>query len=156
MNPYNGFSGEQREAAQRWLNKKWESGELPRPKKCCGCGQTKGIIHAHAENYDEPYEINLTRYPLCYRCHIALHCRKMHPAGWRHYLELLRAGWSWKPIFKPNFGAIISMLSSRTERFGTPSGPPRPVLVFDTMFDEVIVRKPYKPKPDPNNPELEL
>lgn len=55
MNPYNGFTGDQRNRAQRWLNSQWAAGHFPRPAQCCACGQADGIIDAHAEDYSEPF-----------------------------------------------------------------------------------------------------
>jgi len=151
MNSYNGFTAEQRNAAQRWLVQRWNSGTLPRPKECCACGQTKGIIHQHAEDYSQPFGENLTKYPLCYRCHMALHMRFRLPRGWEYYLATLRTGWTWKPIFKPSFGLVSSMMNRRPTLRGKPSGPPRPVLVFDTMFDDAPKRAPVS-----KNHELNL
>jgi hypothetical protein len=48
---YNGFSGCQRDRAQRWLNKEWDAGGLARSSECVACGQTEGVIQAHAEDY---------------------------------------------------------------------------------------------------------
>ena len=53
MKDNNGFSGKQRERAQRWLNKEWNARRLARPTECVACGQTDGIIQAHAEDYSD-------------------------------------------------------------------------------------------------------
>lgn len=131
MNSYNGFSPAQRMKAQRWLNEQWDSGALPRPSKCCACGQTKGIIHAHAEDYSEPFGDHTHAYHLCYRCHITLHCRFRNRAAWNRYKQLLRDGWNWQPIYGNNFPAIEQFMAGG----GHPDtqGEPRPSLVFDEM-----------------------
>lgn len=136
MTSYNGFPPEQRERAQRWLVKQWNSGAVPRPSKCCACGQTKGIIHAHAEDYSEPFGENLLRYPLCYRCHITLHCRFKNKEGWTRFIRLLHEGWSWVPLLTPSFGLITSFMNGNEEP--TIPGPPRTKLIFDTMLTNRI------------------
>ena len=129
MNSYNGFSPEQREKAQRWLRSQWESGALARPSTCCACGQTRGIIHAHAEDYSEPFGDQTHAYHLCYRCHICLHCRFRYPAGWEAYKVSLRQGAIWAPIFRADFNEIVKTLSGTA--LPVSKGLLRSRLVFD-------------------------
>lgn len=76
MNPYNGFTPAQRNKAQKWLNKMWDSGQLARPCRCASCGQEDGLIQAHAEDYSEPFAPGKTdQYHLCFACHMFVHCR---------------------------------------------------------------------------------
>ena len=91
MNSYNGFSPSQRVKAQNWLNKKWASGTLVRPTKCCACGQTEGLIDAHAEDYSEPFEAGKTdKFHLCRKCHMQVHRRFANPRSWLSYKELVK------------------------------------------------------------------
>lgn len=131
MTYYNGFSPAQRTKAQRWLNEQWEAGAFPRPSKCCACGQTKGIIHAHAEDYSEPFGAHTHAYHLCYRCHITLHCRFRSRSSWEKYKEILRAGYNWEPIHRANFDLIQRFLAQPNPP--AEKGEPRPVLIFDQM-----------------------
>ena len=86
MKDYNGFSGKQRDRAQRWLNKEWSTDRLARPSECMACGQTEGIIDAHAEDYSEPFRASVTdEYHLCKRCHYMVHARSRNPKAWREY-----------------------------------------------------------------------
>jgi len=86
MNSYNGFTPSQRVKAQNWLNKQWASGALARPSKCCACGQTEGIIDAHAEDYSEPFEAGKTdKFHLCRKCHMQVHRRFANPQSWIRY-----------------------------------------------------------------------
>jgi hypothetical protein len=76
LKDYNGFSGKQRERAQRWLNKGWTAGRLARPSECVACGQTEGVIQAHAEDYLEPFRAGVTDgFHLCIICHAMVHAR---------------------------------------------------------------------------------
>ncbi len=93
MREYNGFSGEQRAKAQRWLNAQWSAGRFARPSRCCACGQTHGVIDAHAEDYSEPFTASkLMSYPLCFVCHMMVHCRFKNPAAWHRYRQLIGRG----------------------------------------------------------------
>lgn len=111
MNSYNGFSSAQRYKAQRWLNARWADGAFPRPSRCCACGQMDGIIHAHAEDYSEPFAHGKTdEYPLCFCCHMMVHCRFLNPAAWKRYREMIGEGWVHAPVRSfPQFqGQLLS------------------------------------------------
>jgi hypothetical protein len=89
---YNGFAGKQRNRAQRWLNKEWSAGRLARPSECVACGQTEGIIEAHAENYSEPFRAGVTdAFHLCKRCHTKVHARSRNEKAWREYRAKIEA-----------------------------------------------------------------
>jgi hypothetical protein len=77
---YNGFFGAQRDRAQRWLNREWGAGRLVRPSECVACGQTEGVIQAHAEDYSEPFRAGVTDgFHLCVICHTMVHFRSKNP-----------------------------------------------------------------------------
>lgn len=104
MKDYNGYSGAQRDKAQRWLNAQWAAGAFPRPSRCCACGQTHGIIDAHAEDYSEPFAHGKTdEYPLCFVCHMMVHCRFRHPAAWAAYRRHIGNGYLFQPFYTRNF-----------------------------------------------------
>lgn len=93
MKGYNGFTGEQRIEAQKWLNQQWDAGLLPKPTQCHACGQTKGRIDAHAEDYSIPYAAGKTdQYHLCFRCHMMVHCRFRNKAAWKLYIDCIASG----------------------------------------------------------------
>lgn len=103
MKSYNGFSPEHRNRAGAWLRQQWAAG-LPRPSKCCACGQTEGIFDAHAEDYSEPFMAGKTdQYPLCFTCHMMVHCRFRNRAEWNHYREMIADGFRGAPSFKRDF-----------------------------------------------------
>ena len=112
MNPYNGFSGEQRARANTWLNAQYAARAVRRPSAClAGCGQTHGLFHHHAESYAEPFGPHIHMYPICYTCHIMLHCRFRSPLAWKRYLRLLLLGWRFRNPAGNDFGHIKNILS---------------------------------------------
>ena len=127
MNSYNGFSPQQRTAAQKWLNKAWAAGTLPRPSKCHGCGQTDGPIDAHAEDYSTPFGPHLQAFELCYLCHIMLHCRFRSPGAWNRYRDVIRAGRRYRPQGR-NFNAVKRLLNGEVLPYDTCDPPSPPAL----------------------------
>jgi hypothetical protein len=104
MSPYNGFTEAQRNEAQKWLNNQWDSGAMERPHTCCACGQTEGVMDAHAEDYSKPYEQGKTdQYHLCFTCHMMVHCRKREPIKWKAYKEAVLDGVRYAPHYTRNW-----------------------------------------------------
>lgn len=87
---YNGFSPQQRDRVQAYLNRQWTTGALPRPALCIACLQDEGAIHGHLENYDLPD----TFVALCITCHLVLHGRFRHAEAWQGYCDHVAAGWT--------------------------------------------------------------
>jgi len=109
MKEYNGFSSEQRTKAQGWLNRQWRAGSLDKPTLCCACGQDKGVIDAHAEDYSEPFAKGKTDgFHLCFRCHMMVHCRDNNKDAWKRYKAALTAGITFEPFLTRNFGLFVS------------------------------------------------
>jgi hypothetical protein len=104
LRDYNGFTGSQRTKAQGWLNRNWAAGTFARPDRCCACDQTEGVIDAHAEDYSEPFTYGkLMRYPLCFVCHMMVHCRHRDPKRWALYCRLIGEGWMPPAYLTRNF-----------------------------------------------------
>lgn len=104
MSPYNGFTEAQRNEAQKWLNEQWNSGAFDRPHKCCACGQTEGVLDAHAEDYSKPYQQGKTdQYHLCFTCHMMVHCRHRAPAEWKAYKANVLSGIRYAPHYSRNW-----------------------------------------------------
>ena len=139
MNSYNGFTGAQRTAAQRWLNTEWNAGRLQRPIECVACGQNKGPIHAHAEDYSEPFKAGKTdRYHLCFCCHMVVHCRFKNRGSWREYRRIIAAGGGrFGPITSwPAFtGTILQTPSARLESKVTYRGLTRPDVLGQMVVE---------------------
>lgn len=96
MKSYNGFTPAQRSEAGRWLRGEFKKGTLKRPTKCCACGQTEGRIDCHQEDYSKPYGPHLIETPLCFNCHMILHCRFRNREKWDQYRARLREGYRFK------------------------------------------------------------
>lgn len=103
MDEYQGFTHRQRMKALRWLNREYAAGRRTRPTECDGCGQTEGIIEAHSEDYSEPFGDHIGGLGLCYRCHMALHCRLKAPEAWKLYRQAICCGVRFKPFEKRNW-----------------------------------------------------
>jgi hypothetical protein len=104
---YNGFTGEQRDLAQSWLNAQWRSGALARPLNCCACGQTAQPIDAHAEDYSEPFRKGLTdEFHLCFICHMMVHCRHRSQEAWCLYRHMVESGGRAIPVGGRHFPAF--------------------------------------------------
>ncbi len=104
---YNGFSGAHRDKAQAWLRGEWTSGRLARPSVCCACGQDRGIIDAHAEDYSEPFAAGKTDgFHLCFTCHMILHCRFRNRENWDRYRAAVRAGGHFAAVMNRDFGTF--------------------------------------------------
>lgn len=107
MRAYNGYSENDRRRAQAWLNRQWQTCVLARPVQCVACGQDKGIIEAHAEDYSEPFAAGKTdQFHLCFTCHLMVHCRFRHPDDWRYYKAVIRRGGRYAPVFSRNIGGF--------------------------------------------------
>jgi len=138
MKPYNGFSGEARDRAQRWLRAEWTSGRLARPSVCCACGREKGVIDAHAEDYSEPFRVGETdEYHLCFNCHM-VHCRFRNREGRDRYRAAIAAGGHFAATFKRDFGRFAAEHLDGPERYeralqGFVPGPAPTRLVLDEI-----------------------
>jgi hypothetical protein len=109
VQPYNGFSGRQRSRAQTWLNRQWKAGALARPMQCVACGQSMGIIDAHAEDYSEPFAAGKTdQYHLCFTCHMMVHCRFGNPEAWQYYKSVIRRGGRFAPSYERDIGGLCA------------------------------------------------
>lgn len=119
MKGYNGFSPEQRDKAQAWLRRQWDAGALERPTVCVACGQTQGIFDGHAEDYTEPFGPHLQAWPLCYLCHMMLHCRFGGGAeAFERYVRILEAGYRFPAFQKRNFDTVRRLLNSDEKAWG--------------------------------------
>lgn len=119
MQTYNGYSGLQRRRAQVWLYRRWKSGVLIRPIRCVACGQDRGIIDRHAEDYSEPFAAGKTdEFHLCFTCHMMVHCRFRCPEDWRYYKTVIESGGRYAPVFTRNIGGF------RAKHIGGKRPPP--------------------------------
>lgn len=85
---YNGFTGEYRNKVGQKINRMVKAGQMVIPNKCDICGQTKGVMVPHLEDY---YQIQ-TAVPVCVCCHMILHSRFSRPNRWINLLHAVREG----------------------------------------------------------------
>ena len=104
---YNGFTGSQRMKAYRWLMAEYSAGRRHKPVRCDACLQERGVIEPHSEDYSAPYGDNIGRWGLCYRCHMALHCRFRNAESFDFYCRTLAAGDRFEPIMTRNFPQFV-------------------------------------------------
>jgi hypothetical protein len=108
MKSYNGFTSPERSAVGVWQNQQWRAGR-PRPTKCCACGVQHGVIDSHCEDYSQPYTAEkLFVYPLCFRCHMLVHCRFSNPDAWNVYRANIRAGVRFAAFRAREFGRFCA------------------------------------------------
>lgn len=131
MGPYNGFTGEQRARAQRWINQQLAAGKLLIPSHCCACVQTTGRIDFHAEDYGEPFGTRTVAYPLCFLCHMMLHRRFKCGAAWDAYRAAVREGKQYAAAF--GFGDVQRLIHGDNRPYLW-LRPPR-VLVLDAIHE---------------------
>lgn len=88
---YNGFGPKERTGVLAALKVAMATGAMPRPVHCSACGCMPGKpLGWHSEDYRRP----LDAFPICTRCHYALHIRFHRPAYWQRYIRSLdQAGW---------------------------------------------------------------
>lgn len=87
---YNGYSPAERRAITPKVAAAIASGALKPSCQCSMCGMVADKPWPfHSERYHDP----IATYPVCSRCHYALHIRFGRPDFWRRYVAGLPAGW---------------------------------------------------------------
>lgn len=101
---YKRWTDEQRNTSYYRSKQIIASGLFPaKPSVCEICGQTKGILEWHNENYDDPIKYLAG---LCYRCHMAIHVEYRAPEAVDKYLDLIAQGFRFMPVYKRNFAIV--------------------------------------------------
>lgn len=103
--PYNGWSVQERNRSARLHAEAYGGGREPRPTICIACGQTQGRIDSHMEDYDDPWDGIM---PLCYLCHLMVHCRQTNPYAFERYRRLILDGWRFRAV--GGFGSVLRFL----------------------------------------------
>lgn len=115
-NSYNGFVWAERQKAYDWLKREWAAGRRVKVgPECNVCGQTKGYLMAHSEDYSAPYGANVGRWSLCYFCHMMIHCRFKAMPTFERYVSVLEGGERFVNIYGPQWGVVQSYLAGRSE-----------------------------------------
>jgi hypothetical protein len=120
--------------AHRWLRAEYAAGRRKPPLSCDACGQTEGVIQAHAEDYSEPFGPHIDQYGLCYRCHMMVHCRFNNEDAWQAYKQQVRDGRVFEPIGR-NFW-LFCRQSLRTKGEGVPFRQVSPRT--STLLDSIV------------------
>ena len=95
LGSYNGFTGTERAAKQRELNRLIACGALPPPTGPCAlCNAPIVVVEYHSESYARPFDWSPPgTYLLCRYCHrVQLHRRHQFPDWWAVYLSHVRRG----------------------------------------------------------------
>jgi len=133
LKTYNGFHHNQRMRALYWLRGEYAAGRRQRPLGCDACGQTEGVIEAHSEDYSEPFGDHIGRFGLCYRCHMALHCRFKNLEAWETYKQHIRDGRIFRPIGR-NFPVFCGeTLRAMGRNVAFKQGPGRDRTLLDDL-----------------------
>lgn len=104
MNNYKQFSAAQREATANQTKKLISEGKWPaRPTKCAHCGQDKGILEWHNEDYSHPTDFLVG---VCFRCHMIVFHSYHNPVEVEAYKNEIAAGKMYKPCFTRSFSPI--------------------------------------------------
>lgn len=119
MKDYKKWTAAQRNRSLALTRKAKQLGLIPKPSRCCFCGQENGILHHHNVDYDVTLELqpkilngtateeefemvmNVLK-PVCWRCHMMLHRAEKHPKSAEVYFERVKNGERFKPIYRPN------------------------------------------------------
>ena len=114
--------------------------------ECVACGQTAGVIQAHAEDYSEPFRAGVTDgFHLCIICHAMVHGRAKSPKAWRDYRAMVEAGGRAKVMrSNQNFLGAMAQFVDRpitADRFDWGSPPARRALLeIEVSQDEAAER----------------
>jgi hypothetical protein len=95
---YNGFGPKIRSDSFVWMKAGIAAGEIPAPCRCQACGETRGHIDYHTEDYSRPFGPHIYGFELCFRCHMMLHVRFRRPQDWFRYVDALEDGAVFEPL----------------------------------------------------------
>jgi hypothetical protein len=77
-----------------------QEGVIPPATICNRCGQTRGIVSYHNEDYSDPIKFLES---LCWRCHMIHHSAGFAPDQCAEYWASVKNGKCWPPVFKHDF-----------------------------------------------------
>jgi hypothetical protein len=125
---YNGFGPRIRNESWVWLKAALDAGTIPPPSRCSACGESRGQIDYHTEDYSRPFGPHIYAHELCFRCHMCIHARFRNPAMFRRYTEMLEAGAVYEPLM--NRREIGKVWAPGWVESPVAVGPPRATLEF--------------------------
>ena len=83
INPYQGFTPQERINGWKITKCAFAMGLLPKPTMCSVCGTTQRTMESHTEDYSRPIQSK----PICRSCHRLLHNRFKKPARWKKLVD---------------------------------------------------------------------
>lgn len=95
LSPYNGWGPEERRATIPIQLAAFRSGELARPTRCTICGFDQPTNPSDIILHNERYDLPLSGYGCCRRCHYVLHLRFEQPERWLRLLDRVSAPDCW-------------------------------------------------------------
>jgi hypothetical protein len=111
--------------------------------QCVACGQSRGIIDAHAEDYSEPFAAGKTdQYHLCFTCHMMVHCRFKYPANWRYYVGIIRQGGRYAAFYKRDIAALKARHLGAKQPAPDELGAPPLLSVLDHLDRARVTLRP--------------
>ena len=122
MKSYKKWTKLQRLKSLQITNKAKQMGLIKKPKKCNRCGQTKGILHLHNEDYDWTLK-ELPKYlngekeidkkareyiancleEICWICHMVHHSKYRNKKAHDEYFKKVKEGFKPAPVYKHDF-----------------------------------------------------
>lgn len=108
MKSYNGYTPTQRYKALDYHKQQIKAGLKPeKPTHCHGCGQTKGSLSWHSEDYSMPFGEHIGEHGVCYVCHMMIHCRFRNKKAWSQYILNIKDGLCPEPMQSNNFYKFV-------------------------------------------------
>lgn len=126
MKSYKKWTAQERQKSLGFTNKAKRVGLIKQPTKCNRCGQTKGILHLHNEDYDYtlnilPLYLNGERElddkareeiancvePICWTCHMIHHSKfRNRMAHDRYFYQVYEEGFMPDPVYRHDFSIL--------------------------------------------------
>lgn len=126
--------------ALRWLRAEQAAGRRQRPSVCDACGQDKGIVDNHSEDYSEPFGDHIGRFSLCFTCHAHVHTRDKCPGAWGRYKRLVSEGFRFQPSYRRDWPRFASNFLRRAPKLQAALveavGPPPARRILDEIERE--------------------
>ena len=95
LSAYNGWPAEARRATIPIQQAAYRSGALVRPTRCTICGFDRPAKPSDIILHSERYDVVLSGYGCCRRCHNVLHLRFEQPERWLRLLERVASADCW-------------------------------------------------------------
>ena len=99
--------------AFRWLQVEIAAGRRAKHASCDACGQSKGILDMHSEDYSAPYGDHIGAFTFCYRCHMMIHMRFRKQFAFEHYAQFIAEGKRYSGMDGRNFNLFCQQMLSK-------------------------------------------